>query len=222
VGPHAVATGTQITVQLILGDLIVEVSKRTIYWVGDIGNTQFRVKVSGEEKPGKLDGSAIFYVNRLEISRVEFSIEIAGKKSQSNLPSTTLPMNEKRYKTAFASYARKDLKKVMKDVRLLRKLGIDVYADVDNLKSGDRYEEIIMKVVPTRDVFYLFWSRAARRSKWVEKEWKCALATRGISYISPIPLEPPEKAPPPTELAELHFRDPEMAYFSNASWWKLW
>jgi hypothetical protein len=65
----------------------------------------------------------------------------------------------------------------------------------------------MLKNIKGRDIFYLFWSPNAKQSKYVEREWKFALDQRGIDFIHPIPLTDPEKAPPPAELAGLHFRD---------------
>ena len=82
-----------------------------------------------------------------------------------------------------------------------------------SLRSGQKFEEEIFKRIDTSDIFYLFWSKAARQSKWVDKEWRYAYINRGIDYIDPVPLQTPEIAPPPKELAEhLHFNDRTTVY----------
>jgi len=87
----------------------------------------------------------------------------------------------RRYRTAFASYASEDRDEVLRVVQGLQKgaPGLQIFLDVADLRSGQRWEEELWEVIPTRDVFYLFWSRAARRSPWVDKEWRCALESRG-------------------------------------------
>jgi hypothetical protein len=82
---------------------------------------------------------------------------------------------------------------------------VDVFVDVLTLRESSRWESELMEEVPTKDLFCLFWSAAASRSQWVEKEWKCALATRGLDYIHPVPLADPRIVPPPTELSGKHF-----------------
>ena len=67
-------------------------------------------------------------------------------------------------------------------------------------------------MIPASDVFYLFWSAHASASKWVEREWRTALRTGGLDFIDPVPLQPPEDAPPPPELAGLHFNDWMLAF----------
>ena len=77
----------------------------------------------------------------------------------------------------------------------------DVFLNVKNLRSGERYEQRLLQQIDSRDVFYLFWSQAARLSSWVEKEWRFALGRRGIDFIDPVPLADPSRVPPPRELA---------------------
>jgi hypothetical protein len=80
--------------------------------------------------------------------------------------------------------------------------------DIANLKSGDRYDEIIFDRILQSDKLYLFWSRNAMRSKYVEREWRYGFNAKGIRFIDPVPLADPRRAPPPPELAEqLHFND---------------
>ena len=88
--------------------------------------------------------------------------------------------------------------------------------DVLRLRSGDDYEQILFKVIPLQDVFYLFWSEAASKSKWVDREWRLALKLRGIEYINPFPLPSARNVPPPIELqAKLHFYDSILAHFGT-------
>jgi hypothetical protein len=46
----------------------------------------------------------------------------------------------------------------------------------------------------------------------VEKEWRCALKARGLSFIDPVPLAPPDVAEPPEELKKKHLNDWVLAY----------
>ena len=88
--------------------------------------------------------------------------------------------------------------------------------DVHSLRSGQNWEKELWIRIPSSDIFFLFWSVNAKQSPWVEKEWRCALNARGLDFIDPVPLQSPEVAPPPTELASLHFNDWQLAYLRNA------
>ncbi|HWT48970.1 MAG TPA: TIR domain-containing protein, partial [Mycobacterium sp.] len=80
------------------------------------------------------------------------------------------------------------------------------------------------------DLFLLFWSSAAKKSRWVLKEVNYALERhRGnelaLPEILPVIIEGPPPVPPPPELAYLHFND-RMIYFMEPRrkdrWWRLW
>ena len=65
--------------------------------------------------------------------------------------------------------------------------GVDVFLDVLSLREGVSWEAELFNHVPTKDLFCLFWSVPASESRWVEMEWRCALGTRGLDYIHPVP-----------------------------------
>ena len=80
------------------------------------------------------------------------------------------------------------------------------------MSQGDYFREKIFKEILSSDKFFLFWSRAAMNSVWVEKEWNYALDNRDLDFIQPIPLEDPDTAPPPEKLASRHFFDKTRIY----------
>ena len=89
---------------------------------------------------------------------------------------------------------------------------LDVFLDVLSLRSGEDWAQALVRTIPASDVFYLFWSEHAKRSEWVEREWRCALEIRGLDFIDPVPLVSPELVPPPAELAAKHFNDWVLAF----------
>jgi hypothetical protein len=119
-----------------------------------------------------------------------------------------LETREKRIRSVFASYAHKDRADVVQWSRGASAVGIDVFLDVLSLRAGSNWQESIANAIDSRDMFCLFWSKAASRSKWVQWEWKHALEFRGCEFIQPVPLVDPLIAPPPIELSQcLHFED---------------
>jgi len=78
--------------------------------------------------------------------------------------------------------------------------------------GGELERERLQQEIVSRDVLYLFWSRAASKSQWVEIEWRTALASKGLEHIDPVPLEPGDVTPPPPELTTLHFNDWTLAF----------
>jgi len=94
--------------------------------------------------------------------------------------------------------------------------GVEVFMDCISLRPGKRWRERIAGEISKREVFMLFWSEAAAKSRWVAWEWRQALDTVGLDAIQAHPLDPWPKAPLPTELSSLHMGDPLMAVRESA------
>jgi hypothetical protein len=136
---------------------------------------------------------------------------VAGKPSR-------VPAALTRHRKAFASYASEDRDAVLARVQGMEKVApwLKVFVDVVDLRSGATWDQELQRAIYESDVFYLFWCRHARASKWVEREWRCAYQNRGLDFIDPVPLEPPGSAPPPGELAAKHFNDPLLPFMDAA------
>jgi hypothetical protein len=129
-----------------------------------------------------------------------------------------IPSQTTAHRKAFASYASEDRVEVLNRIQGMEAAyrGLDVFVDVVKLRSGQNWEQELRRRVSDADVFYLFWCRHASQSDWVSKEWHWALQTKGEDFIDPVPLEAPELAPPPQELAAKHFNDPLLAFIAAA------
>ena len=209
-GPFLIRRGTVLSMQLKISGMVIEDPEETILWEGEIGSASFAVQVPAEAEPGERRGCLTVFVNDTPISRLLFELKVANYETEA-MP---LTLFEKRFQSAFASYASQDREAMLYCVQGMEKAApwLNIFVDVHSLRSGQNWEQELWKQIPESDVFYLFWSVNAMRSSWVEKEWRCALETNGLEFISPVPLQSPEDAPPPTELASLHFNDWELAY----------
>ena len=119
-----------------------------------------------------------------------------------------LGVEMRKIMTAFASYSSKDRSIVA--ARLQGMLAatndkMDVFFDVESLHTGENWETRIRNEIKNRSIFYLFWSRNARMSEWVQKELSMALELKELQDIEPIPLEAPDICPPPESLNRKHF-----------------
>lgn len=210
-GPIKASRGTVLTVRLTIDDLSVDPDVDIIEWEGEVGNATFLVSVPVNAHPGFRKGSVSISIGSLLVTRILFALEICSEKSENQALDTI----EKRIKRAFASYASEDRAKVVGRIQGIEKgaPGIDVFLDVARLRSGHRWQEEIRQEIASRDILYLFWSKAASRSVHVDWEWRCAFEMRGIEGIDPVPLVSPSEVPPPTELgSQMHFNDWILAY----------
>jgi serine/threonine protein kinase len=210
VGPSKVARGTVLSVSLRIDELTTDALEGTILWDGEIGNVTFSISVPNGISRGTKSGFATVHVGSLRIAAIHFFITIGQKATSSD----QVFSRGVKHRTAFASYASEDRDAVLARIQGIQKVApkLDVFLDVLNLRSGEDWSKRLWKEIPSRDIFYLFWSESASRSNWVEIEWRCALEARGLDFIDPVPLVSPSKVPPPRELASRHFNDWVLAF----------
>jgi hypothetical protein len=199
--------GTRLTVTLEIQPWKVEPDFQTIFWTGETANVPFHVTPTHDLPTDKVIGTCRISVNQFRIGHVFFELELTRAKSGS-----ARVVQGRSIKSAFASYSSKDRRRVLARVAGLEKF-VDVFMDVRNLKANDPYPTYLLEKIESSDVLYLFWSRHARQSQWVDKEWRYGMKNKGIDFIDPIPLVDPRKVPPPPELAaKKHFNDWTLVY----------
>ncbi|MFC1552255.1 protein kinase [Candidatus Latescibacterota bacterium] len=209
-GPITISRSSKITINLNIPDFQVIDPEETIFWDGNIGNARFPVTVPDDTCSGEYLGVVKFYIEGLMIAKLHFSLIVSQHKSSED----QFVASGIGIKTAFASYASVERERVLARIQGIMKAmpHLDIFLDVRDLISGDSWEECLNEEIKKRDIFYLFWSVAASNSDWVKNEWRTALKLKGIEFIDPVPLDPPEKVSPPKELSQLHFNDWTLAY----------
>jgi hypothetical protein len=201
-GAALISRGTLVTVRLKVPYCKVEPASQSIVWDGGITNVPFTVSAPEPLPSGNLIGTCSFFVGGLRIGYVAFEMAPTG-----GVALTTA------IKSAFASYASTDRRRVLARVQGIEKLRVKVFMDVRDLRANDPYPSDLLKQIDSSDVLYLFWSRHASRSPWVEREWRYGMERKGAHFIDPVPLVDPRKVPPPKGLAEIkHFNDWTLAY----------
>jgi hypothetical protein len=202
VGPEHVTRGTKLLAALQINDLNVKDPIKSILWEGEIASTNYSVNVPKGVSGGKKDGTIKIFVEGCLITTLDFKIIISDTAKEIE----QIPTIVKQYHKAFCCYASADRNQVIYCIQGIKKVAPDmeIFLDVLLLRSGENWEEKIREIIPQNDIFYLFWSQNAKKSKWVEKEWRCALETKGLDFIDPVPLSR-EIIPPPPELEGKHF-----------------
>lgn len=209
--------GTVVKVEVKIEAWRVEPEFQAIVWTGNVANAAFRVFPPTKVLGGIAHGICKFSADGLRVGTVPFSIRIGASAD-----ATIQVSPGKSVRTAFASYASKDRRRVLARVQGLQKF-VKVFVDVRDLDSGANYPLHLLEQIKASDALYLFWSRHAKKSDWVEKEWRYGLAHHGIDFIDPIPLADPRKVPPPPELGESkHFNDWVLAYIEYEKSLGIW
>lgn len=112
------------------------------------------------------------------------------------------------YEMIFASYAREDFEIVKHLKERYEALGLYLFIDIEDIRAGAYWKSLLFDRIDSSDLFQLFWSTSAQRSKFVRAEYEHALRAqevKGGRFIRPIYWEDP--IPPiPVTLNELSFR----------------
>lgn len=214
-GPTRVARGTRLAFHVEVEGMGVEEPVGWVDWEGEIAQASFFVDAPADAAPGNHKGRVSVFVEGLPVMEMRFLIRV-GEAAAASAPLTT---EIQRYRSAFASYSSKDRAEVFKRIQGIHQVApdLDIFVDVDSLRSGQDWEQALWQQISSRDVFFLFWSANAKKSRWVEKEWRFAIEKRGLTFIDPIPLAPPDEAPPPPELSSKHFNDRELVFIKAYS-----
>lgn len=232
----AVERGRELLFSLQMRDLLIDEPSQPLVWNGDIDSVMFGVTVPEGFQPKPVIGTVTVAVVNAEGARVpvgtlKFSFQVvaadapqaatpAPAQAQAPAPAHVSEQSYVPHKRAFISYASQNRPEVEKRVQMLLAEGIECYMDVLTFKPGERWEANIYQYIDRSDIFYLFWSEAAKGSKWVKQEIDYALKKKGDNElappeIKPIPIEGPPIVRPPEELDHLHFNDP-ILYFIKA------
>jgi CHASE2 domain-containing sensor protein len=198
--------GQPFTARMVLPGLNVLEPQQRLSWTGGVASAVFLVTTPQALPPGPRDGVIHIHTSGLQVSALRFSVLIGPAPA---FVAGQLETVETRPRKAFACYSHLDRADVLARVQGMRSAvpNLEVFLDVHELRAGQNWGSEVRKAIEASDLFYLFWSRNACASDEVRREWRFALERKGLEFISPVPLEPPEVAPPPPELASKHFSD---------------
>ncbi len=207
-GYFQVSDKTEISICLSSPDIEITDNTATLIWHGKYLKFLFSFYLPENYPKKQLLFDATVFFNNIIATKIKFIAKCCSKREQK------MKIFRNDVMSAFISYARQDRHRVALIVQGMKKSrpDMDIFFDIDSLRSGEKWENTLMKEIENRDVLFLCWSHFAKESTWVEAEWKYALLNNGIDSIEPIPLEPPDVCPPPQELESKHFNDRELYY----------
>lgn len=204
--------GSELTFNLSIPKLEVDESVQRLIWNGRADSIQFGVTVPADITQKTVIGTVTVSQNTIPLGHLKFKLSIIPSASSTSKEPQLVGEVARHYTKAFVSYSSKDRTEVLKRVQGLAVSGITVFQDILNLEPGERWEKELYRNIDQCDLFLLFWSTAAKESKWVLKEVLYALERQGSDglrspEIIPVIIEGPPLIPPPPELQDLHFND---------------
>ncbi|MEP7284500.1 MAG: toll/interleukin-1 receptor domain-containing protein [Chloroflexota bacterium] len=215
--PAKLARGTEITIVPEMDGVIFNPERITFKWVEDLHRADFRLKVAQALAGTAGAGTATIFVGPLIVATIKFGMLFDEMTSTAVMPVPDMPVIAKQtasttatiYKAEqiFASYSHKDTDIVIACRDAYQALGYEVLIDIDDLRSGEDWNQALMQLIDRADIFQLFWSARSAESKYCRQEWEYALQKskeKGAGFIRPVYWEKPFIMPP-NELEPLHF-----------------
>lgn len=201
----------KISIVLSSPDIEIEDNNEIQIWQGDYLCFSFAVELPEHYKKTQILFMASVYINDLIATKLKFAVRCKSSFEQK------IEVFREDILSAFVSYASQDRNRVALIIQGMKKArpDMDIFFDVDSLRSGDNWENALWREIDKRDVLFLCWSKYARDSKWVDAEWRYALKQKGEDRIEPVPIDPPSSCPPPDELSHKHFNE-RLLYFINS------
>ena len=210
----------QLSLYLEMPGLEIDEPEQSLTWNGEITSLKFGVTVPVTFKPRSINCKLLVSRNKVPIGHVRFTLRVSAIP-RAEVSDIGLKAYQEfvRYRLAFISYASADRSEVLKRVQMLDFVKVGYFQDLLSLEAGKQWEPLVYRYIDECDVFYLFWSTAAKKSKWVKKEVRHALKRKGRKLerppeIMPIPIEGPPPVKPPRYLSAIHF-DSRFLYFIN-------
>ena len=199
-----VSRGTSITARLESKQVEITDPLDTQVWNGKSLHFDFQFYVPQDHRGSQIAFVCYIECNGIPITRLNFITAVSRLPDSKALPAK---VTKSDYKKAFISYSRKDEQRMLERVVGIQEIAPEMkfWLDKQSLDAGDVWREEIKKAITISDLLLLFWSVPASQSKQVEMEWSYALDQKGLSFIAPVPLDPPAMCPPPAQLKALNF-----------------
>ena len=202
-----------VSIFLESSDTTVQIEGNNEYQVWYGGYLRFDFSIFLEESYAKrqLMFTATVLINNVPATRLRFLADCNTLRDQK------MELLREDILSAFVSYASQDRSKVAMIIQGMKKARpeMDVFFDVDSLRSGEDWQRALRAEIERRDILFLCWSLSAKQSEWVDREWRYALENKGLNFIEPVPLDPPNICPPPKELSSKHFNDRRLLYIDR-------
>jgi hypothetical protein len=200
----AIKRGTRLAIVPLLDGFTFNPPSLRVTWEEDMQRHDFRLRATSAALGRAANGSIQIYRGVLLLAEVPISVYVRHAGERADIPSTFASIVARAYRRIFASYSHGDTVVVRSCESAAEALGDRYLRDVTLLRSGQQWDERLLRAIGEADIFQLFWSEKAARSLAVEKEWRHALELARREFIRPVYWTRQPYAIPP-ELASIHF-----------------
>jgi CHAT domain-containing protein/Tfp pilus assembly protein PilF len=203
-----IATGNHVVIVPELAGCHFNPPQASFFWFEDWHCAELRFQTvpgrSDLATEGDLPGRLSFYVNAVLVADIPFQVRLTLSPRTEPARRSFQRAEARPYQSVFISYSHDDTWIVEVLEEAYAAVGLGLLRDIRFLRPGEEWQPKLLEKIDEADIFQLFWSNRARRSRWVKAEWQHALSLERPFFIRPVYLENPMPKPP-KELTGLHF-----------------
>lgn len=214
--PLDIARGTAIEVVPHVPGLVFNPVRASYRWEEQWHASRFRFRTGEGNCVGSFaQGCIAFYVGPVLVAEVPISLPVFDKPSAER-QEKPVAVHAQPFARVFVSYAHQDSVVVEALEQAYKALGMPYLRDVQELRSGDNWRQEILGLIDSAEVFQLCWSRSAKKSVEVRKEFEYAWNRQEKPLIRPCRWH--QKMPTPwSELKDIHFASLDISRFRQAA-----
>lgn len=204
--PTKLERGTEITIVPACERVTFNPKHISFEWLEDLQRVQFRMQAESSLAGMAGNGTLTVYVGPVIVATLKMGMlfneaeAVPGPVRSEETVTRIYHQDE-----IFISYSHLDTEIVLNCQKAYQALGFNVLIDRDTLRSGQRWNDGLLRMIEKADIFQLFWSKNSSKSQFCQQEWQHALSLdRGEGFIRPVYWQEPMPKPP-DELIDLHF-----------------
>ncbi len=204
-----ITRGTELTIVPSCEGVTFNPERVSFKWMEDFHRADFRFKADKSLSDDAVKGQITIYVGPLIVGTLKFAMLFNDKEMKPVEHEECAKMYGND--DVFISYSRKDTEVARAFKNILEATGLDVFLDVDNLRSGQLWEDELKRRIERAKIFQIFWSTNYSQSENCTLEWKYALQqNKDEGYIRPVYWNNPLSPKPPEELNKFNFKYVEL------------
>lgn len=200
------ARGTEITLIPSCDGVTFNPDRYSFKWLEDQHRAQFRMRADTSLVDMAGNGQVTIYVGPVIVGTLKMAMLFNELEADtSSVGSEEVTGRMYRQDEIFISYSHRDTAIISNCQKAYDALGFNVLIDSETLRSGQKWNDELMRMIERADIFQLFWSEHSSKSKYCKQEWEHALGLKkGEGFIRPVYWKEPIPEPP-AELGDLHF-----------------
>ncbi|MGD8402820.1 MAG: anti-sigma factor antagonist [Anaerolineales bacterium] len=198
--------GTEVTIVPICEGVTFNPERVTFQWLEDQHRAQFRLQADASMADLAGVAQVTIYVGPLIVGTLKMGILFTETETGSeSVRSEEVSGQMYQQDDIFISYSHHDTEIINICKKAYEALGHNVLIDFETLRSGQKWNAELMRMIDRASIFQLFWSENSSKSAYCRQEWEYALKlNRGEGFIRPVFWKEPIPNPP-VELSDIHF-----------------